>query len=375
MQRRNRTKIAMAALVLAFLLLPGLVTVFTLQYNTSIKMVVMPAQSSSMAYDQSNGLLYISALYEDKVYAYNSTSLQLESTISTNGMIEYQDSSGELFDPFNGLLYVAGLGINVSGITVINTTDNSVAGVINFGGNNFTGNMVLGNDGILLVSEGVHITEINGTHIIANYSTGTMYNDAISYAFDATSNTSYLVYDFQGLLMAANDLHNLNGTDVRYVQMFSYPTYMKYSQDSGKLLLASSNHLYAISPSNISDILFRINLENNAGGVSATMCSSSTGLLYVATYGSEAIYVYNSTTGRYVGSMRQTDTYNPVTGIIQVSNDRMVASVGNRLVLEGETPSNLQPNLTDLEVALAVSAGIVGPVSVLVYFVLKRYGK
>ena len=76
----------------------------------------MPFPSSSAAFDPSNGILYVSSLYEDKVYEYNSSTLQLQSAISTNGMIGYQFSSGELYDPSNGLLYVAGLGVNISGI-------------------------------------------------------------------------------------------------------------------------------------------------------------------------------------------------------------------------------------------------------------------
>ena len=133
MRKIKRTKIAMAVLILAFLLLPSVVTIFTLEYDTSIKTVVMPSPSSSAIFDPSNGILYVASLYEDKVYAYNSSTLQLQSTISTNGMIGYQFSTGELYDPFNGLLYVAGLGVNISGITVINTSNNSIAGVINFG--------------------------------------------------------------------------------------------------------------------------------------------------------------------------------------------------------------------------------------------------
>ena len=38
-----------------------------------------------------------------------------------------QIGTGELYDPVNSLLYVAGLGVNMSGITVINTRNNSIA--------------------------------------------------------------------------------------------------------------------------------------------------------------------------------------------------------------------------------------------------------
>ncbi len=372
MQKIKRTRIAIAVLILAFLLLPSVVTIFTLEYDTSIKTAIMPFPSSSAAFDPSNGILYVSSLYEDRVYEYNSSTLQLQSAISTNRMIGYQFSSGELYDPSNGLLYVAGLGVNISGITVISTSNNSIAGVINFGENNFTGSMVLGNAGRLFVSEGIYITEINGTHIVANYSTGTMYGDAVLYAFNSASNTSYLDYDFQGKLIAANDLQQLTGSDLRYSQRLGHPTYMRFDQMTNKLLLATSSQLYAINPSNISDILFTINLGNTADGVSATMYSNSTGILYVATYGSQAIFLYNGTTGRYIGSMRQTDGYNTVTSIIQLNNQRMMASVGNRLILENVQPSNLTPNFAALEAALAVSTGVVGPASVIVFLWIRR---
>ena len=372
MDKRKRVRIAITALIVGFLLLPGIVTISTLQFNTSIQKVVMPATSSAAAYNPSNGMMYVSALSKDQVYVYNSSNLQLESTISTNGMINFmQGTPGEIFDPFNGFLYVAGLGGNINGITVINTTTNSFAGIINFGSNNFTGSMVLGKMGRLFVSEGMYITEINGTKIIANYSTNTQYNDAIFYAFNEASNTSYLVYNFQGVLMASNNLVKLNGTNVSYGQKFGYLTYMQYEQKSGKLLLATSNQLYAINPSNISDILFKINLQKYAGGVKTTMYSNSTGYLYVATYGSQAIYVYNDTTGNYVGKMRQTDNYNAPTGIIQISSDKMVVTVGNQLVLENENPSNLLPNFSALEAVTAISIAVISPASVIVYFFLR----
>ncbi len=176
MRKIKRTRIAIAVLILAFLILPGVVTIFTLEYDTSIKTVIMNSPSSSAAFDPSNEIIYVSSLYKDEVYAYNSSTLKIQSTISTNGMVGYQFGTGELYDPVNSLLYVAGLGVNVSGITVINTRNNSIAGVIDFGENNFTESMVLANAGRLFVSEGNHITEINGTHIVANYSIGTMYN-------------------------------------------------------------------------------------------------------------------------------------------------------------------------------------------------------
>lgn len=373
MEKRKKVRIAIAALIAGFLVLPSAITISTLQYNTSIQKVVMPVQSSAEAYNPSNGMIYVSALYKDRVYVYNSSNLQLESTISTNGMINFmQGTTGEIFDPFNGLLYFAGFGRNTSGITLINTTSNSFAGIINFGSNNFTSSMVIGKMGKLFVSEGMYITEINGTKIIANYSTNTQYNDAITYALNEASNTSYLIYNFQGVLMEANNLSHLNGTNVSYGPKFSYPSYMQYEQRSDKLLLATSNHLFVINPSNVSDIFFKINLEKSAGGVKATMYSNSTGYLYVATYGSQAIYVYNDTTGSYVGAMRQTDNYNTPTGIIQLSGDKMIVSVGNRLVLENERPSNLLPNFSDLETVFAVSAAVVGSASVIVYFLLRR---
>lgn len=102
------------------------------------------------------------------------------------------------------------------------------------------------------------------------------------------------------------------------------------------------------------------------------MYSESTGYLYVATYGSQAIYVYNDTSGAYIGAMRQTDAYNTPTGIVQTSGGRMVVSVGNYLILENERPSNLSPNFSDLKVALAVSAAVVGSASVISYFWLRR---
>jgi DNA-binding beta-propeller fold protein YncE len=372
MRKIKRTRIAIAVLILAFLISPGVVTIFTLEYDTSTKTVVMPSPSSSAAFDPSNEIIYVSSLYKDKVYAYNSSTLKLQSTISTNGMVGYQFGTGELYDPVNSLLYVAGLGVNMSGITVINTRNNSIARVIDFGENNFTESMVLGNAGRLFVSEGNYITEINCTHIVANYSTGTMYNDGILYAFNGASNTSYLDYDFQNELISANDLQHLNGSDVRYGHRFGYPTYLKFDQRGKELLLATSSELYAINPYNITEILFKINLGNTADGVFATMYSNSTGILYVATYGSQAIFLYNGTTGRYIGSMRQTDNYNTVTAIIQLNNQRMVASVGNRLILENVQPSNLTPNFAALEAALAVSACVVGPTSVIVFLWLRR---
>ena len=372
MRKIKRTRIAIAVLILAFLISPGVVTIFTLEYDTSTKTVVMPSPSSSAAFDPSNEIIYVSSLYKDKVYAYNSSTLKLQSTISTNGMVGYQFGTGELYDPVNSLLYVAGLGVNMSGITVINTRNNSIARVIDFGENNFTESMVLGNAGRLFVSEGNYITEINGTHIVANYSTGTMYNDAILYAFNGASNTSYLDYDFQNEMISANDLQHLNGSDVRYGQRFGYPTYLKFDQRGKELLLATTSELYAINPYNITEVLFKINLGNTADGVSATMYSNSTGILYVATYGSQAIFLYNGTTGRYIGSMRQTDNYKTVTAIIQLNNQRMMASVGNRLILENIQPSNLTPNFAALEVALAVFAGVVGPASVIVFLWLRR---
>ena len=92
-------------------------------------------------------------------------------------------------------------------------------------------------------------------------------------------------------MISANDLQHLNGSDVRYGQRFGYPTYLKFDQRGKELLLATTSELYAINPYNITEVLFKINLGNTADGVSATMYSNSTGILYVATYGSQAIFL------------------------------------------------------------------------------------
>lgn len=374
MDKGRKVRIAVAALIAGFLVLPSLITITTLQYDTSIQKTVMPTQSASAAYDSSNGVVYVRPYLMGEVYAYNLSTLQLQSTISTSGTISSLLQPGEIYDAHNGLLYISGL----NNLSIVNTTKNSVSSTINFGDVNYTQSLVLGASGSIYVSQGLTITKIDGTSIVKNYSMGNLqpiaYNDDIMYARDSSSNTSYFLLRGTGQLMSTNDLAQLNLSKMNHGQEYNNPSYINYQSNTNQLLVGTTDHVYAINPSNLSDTLFTINLVKFAGGVHSVMYSSHTGYLYVATYGSQAIYVFNDTTGSYIGAMRQTDNYNTPTAMISLTNGHMVASVGNRLIVENETLSNLMPNFTDLWVAFAISTAIVAPASIIVYLSLRRKG-
>lgn len=363
---------AVAALVAGFLVLPGIIAVSTLQYETTIHETSLPVQSSDAVYDPSNGMIYVSSLYKGQVYGYNSSSFQLESTISLDGMFSVLQQTNEIFDPHNGMLYVAG----ISGLAVINTTTNAMAATINFGYDNFTQGMVLGANGDLYVSQGMSVTVVNGSRAVGNYTLQglrpVVYNDDVTFAQDPGLNTVYLVLDSSGQLMYSSSLSHLNLSNVRYGQKYNNPTYVKFQQSTNQLLIGTTHRLHVVNPSNVSDTIFTINLVNSAGGVKAVMYSSYTNYMYISTYGSQAIYAYNDTTGSYVGAFRQSVDYNTPTGIVQVSPGRMAVSAGSVLILENELPSNLSPNMSALGTALAISATVIGVAAVTVYASFRR---
>ncbi len=372
MDRKKKVRIAISALIAGFLVFPSVVTITTLQYDTSVQRVVMPSQSASAAYVPSNGLIYVQAYLGDHLYAYNSSTLQLQYNISTNGVLNDLFQPGQIYDAHNGLLYVSGL----NNLAIINTTENSVVKTIYFGSVNFTQSMVLGSNGDLYVSQGLSITKIAGTEIVKNYSLENFkpiaYNDDVMYARDGYLNTSYFILMTSGELFSSSNLTHLNLSKVNHGQDFNNPTYMNYQSTANQLFVGTTDHLYVINPSNLSDTLFTINLAKSAGGVKTVTYSSHTGYLYVATYGSQAIRVFNDTTGSYIGALRQTDNYNTPTAIMGLASGHMAVSVGNRLIIENGTPSNLLPNFTDLWVAFAVSAAVVGPASVIVFLSFRR---
>ena len=223
------------------------------------------------------------------------------------------------------------------------------------------------------MSEGSQILLINGTRIISNYKIGNLYNDDTYFTFDPYINTSYLLYQTNGQLLATNNLTPTNTTFQQFNFKLHDIYFLDYIPEMNQLFVASNSILYSINPANISDILYCVNLTGK-NGVETMAYSQSLDRLYIAT--GSTIQVINATTGSTAGIIRMgSQVYSPST-IAQIPDGNFLVTEGSWLYVINDKLNHLEPNYSYLEGSLILSAIIVGIATVTSFGILYfRNGK
>ncbi|MGC8506243.1 MAG: YncE family protein [Thermoplasmata archaeon] len=318
----------------------------TLKYDEILSSGGIPGTPSSVAYDQNNGLAYVSSYYANRIFVVDGTNESIVGAIPAG----IAPSNG-IYDPVNGYVYFSNQQESnssfVSSVDVVDSSNNSLIAQIPLGRFSFVNNIVVNQENGTVFVSANSIYEINGTHIVAKYGNN---DDHYLLALSPNGRTMYMLSAISGIMFVTNmtGSGNLTLTSLFNTGQYgSYNFYLALFPDSGKLLLGTNNKLYVFNSSSPESPLYTIHIPN---GVKSAYCSPLDNYLYLSFYSQSGyINVYNVSTGHFAGAIRMPSYPSEITDL---NDSRIMVISGSYLYVLSSSLNSLQPNYTIFYIAV-----------------------
>ena len=270
---------------------------------------------TGVAYDSSNGYVYVTNYYSNNVSVINGATNTVIASIAVGS---YPDAVA--YDPSNGYIYVANYGPNSNSVSVINGATNTVIATIPVGVWPVGVAYDSSNGYVYVTNYGLdYVSVINGATntVIANITVGLGPNGI---AYDPSNGYIYVAIDGLDHVSVINGATN---TVIANITVGYEPVGVAYDSSNGYVYVTNeySNNVSVINGAT-NTVIATIAVGTDPIGVAY---DSSNGYVYVTNYYSNNVSVINGATNTViasiaVGSKPWGVAYDPSNGYIYVTN-------------------------------------------------------
>ena len=254
--------------------------------DTVIANISVGSNPGGIAYDSSNGCVYVTNFNSNSVSVINGATNTVIANISVGS-----NPLGIAYDSSNGYLYVTNF--NSSSVSVINGATNTIitsfAVGLNAGGiaydssngyvyvTNFISNGVISN----------RVSVINGATntVIANISVG---SDPAGVAYDSSNGYIYVANEFSNNVSVINGATN---TVIANIAVGARPLQLAYDSSNGYVYVTQTNGVLVVINGATNKVIGRIAVGSNQWGVAY---DPSNGYVYVANSNSSTVSVIST---------------------------------------------------------------------------------
>jgi len=255
--------------------------------DTVIANISVGSYPRGIAYDSSNGCVYVTNFNSSSVSVINGATNTVIANISVGS-----NPLGIAYDSSNGCVYVTNF--NSSSVSVINGATNTVIANIAVGSNSL-GIAYDSSNGYVYVTYSISngvvsncVSVINGATntVIANISVG---SNPGGVAYDSSNGYIYVANEFSNNVSVINGANN---TVIASIVVGSYPVGVAYDSSNGYVYVTNlwSNSVSVINGAT-NKVIGRIAVGSNPGGVAY---DPSNGYVYVANSNSSTVNVIST---------------------------------------------------------------------------------